>query len=109
MTFREVESSDSKLANDALSAIGRAVVVPVVREDGADSALTVVQWLIEQGLDVVELTASTPDWERAARDLRAAAPSVTLGLGTLRTRAEAERAVASGADFLVSPCPAADV
>jgi 2-dehydro-3-deoxyphosphogluconate aldolase / (4S)-4-hydroxy-2-oxoglutarate aldolase len=109
MAFRAVESAASTPANDALSAIARAVIVPVVREDGADGALAVAQWLIEQGLDVVELTASTPDWERAARELRAAAPSLTLGIGTLRTRAEADRAIANGADFVVSPCPAADV
>jgi 2-dehydro-3-deoxyphosphogluconate aldolase/(4S)-4-hydroxy-2-oxoglutarate aldolase len=91
---------------DTESAIGRAVVVPVVREDGAERALAVAGWLIEQGLDVVELTASTPGWEVAVRELRERAPAVVVGAGTLRTRAEAELAVAAGAHFLVTPCPA---
>jgi 2-dehydro-3-deoxyphosphogluconate aldolase / (4S)-4-hydroxy-2-oxoglutarate aldolase len=94
MAFRETES-----------AIERAVVVPVVREDGADEALAVAGWLIEQGLEVVELTASTPGWERAVSAL----DGVVVGAGTLRTREDAERAVASGAQFLVTPCPAPDV
>jgi 2-dehydro-3-deoxyphosphogluconate aldolase/(4S)-4-hydroxy-2-oxoglutarate aldolase len=91
MPFRETES-----------AIRRAVVVPVVREDGADEALRVATWLIEQGLDVIELTASTLGWERAVGPLE----DVIVGVGTLRTRADAEAAVAVGADFLVTPCPA---
>jgi 2-dehydro-3-deoxyphosphogluconate aldolase / (4S)-4-hydroxy-2-oxoglutarate aldolase len=95
MAFHETES-----------AIGRAIVVPVVREDGAERALLVAGWLVEQGLDVVELTASTPDWEPAVRALRASAPDVVVGVGTLRTREDAELAVAAGADFLVTPCPA---
>ena len=98
MAFRETEL-----------AIGRAVVVPVVREDGAAPALAVAGWLIEQGLDVVELTASTPGWERAVGELRASAPDVIVGVGTLRTRQDAELAAAGGADFLVTPCPAAAV
>jgi 2-dehydro-3-deoxyphosphogluconate aldolase/(4S)-4-hydroxy-2-oxoglutarate aldolase len=87
------------------SAIQRAVVVPVVREDGADEALSVAGWLIEQGLEVVELTASTPGWERAVGAL----DGVVVGAGTLRTQEDAQRAVAAGAQFLVTPCPTPDV
>jgi len=90
---------------DTELAIERAVVVPVVREDGADEALSVAAWLIEQGLEVVELTASTPGWERAVGAL----DGVVVGAGTLRTREDAERAVAAGAQFLVTPCPAPEV
>ena len=94
MLFRETES-----------AIERAVVVPVVREESADEARSVAAWLIEQGLEIVELTASTPGWERAVGSLE----DVIVGVGTLRTREDAERAVAAGARFLVTPCPAPDV
>ena len=90
---------------DTESAIGRAIVVPVVREESAGAALSVASWLIDQGLDVVELTASTRDWERAVDALE----GVVVGVGTLRTREDAQRAVAAGARFLVSPCPAPDV
>jgi 2-dehydro-3-deoxyphosphogluconate aldolase / (4S)-4-hydroxy-2-oxoglutarate aldolase len=94
MPFRETES-----------AIERAVVVPVVREESADEARSVAAWLIEQGLEVVELTASTPGWERAVGSLE----DVIVGVGTLRTREDAQRAVAAGARFLVTPCPAPGV
>jgi 2-dehydro-3-deoxyphosphogluconate aldolase / (4S)-4-hydroxy-2-oxoglutarate aldolase len=94
MPFRETES-----------AIERAVVVPVVREESADAARSVAAWLIEQGLEVVELTASTPGWELAVGSLE----DVIVGVGTLRTREDAQRAVAAGARFLVTPCPAPEV
>jgi 2-dehydro-3-deoxyphosphogluconate aldolase/(4S)-4-hydroxy-2-oxoglutarate aldolase len=94
MPFRETES-----------AIERAVVVPVVREESADEARSVAAWLIEQDLEVVELTASTPGWERAVGSLE----DVIVGVGTLRTRDDAQRAVAAGARFLVTPCPAPEV
>jgi 2-dehydro-3-deoxyphosphogluconate aldolase / (4S)-4-hydroxy-2-oxoglutarate aldolase len=98
MPFRETES-----------AIERQIILPVVRERDSASALRVAGWLVEQGLEAVELTASTPGWEDAARELRDAAPELALGVGTLRTREHAERALALGADFLVTPCPAPDV
>jgi len=91
---------------DTESAIGRAVVVPVVREDAAERALEVAGWLVEQGLGVIELTATTPGWDGALAELCAQAPDVVVGAGTLRTREDAQRAVGSGAAFLVSPCPA---
>ncbi|HMI72960.1 MAG TPA: bifunctional 4-hydroxy-2-oxoglutarate aldolase/2-dehydro-3-deoxy-phosphogluconate aldolase [Solirubrobacteraceae bacterium] len=94
MLFRETES-----------ALDRAVVVPVVREESADEARSVAAWLIEQGLEIVELTASTPGWERAVGSLE----DVIVGVGTLRTREDAQRAVAAGARFLVTPCPAPGV
>ena len=93
----------------ALAAIGRAAVVPVVREDSAERAVEVARWTVEHGLDVVELTTTIPDWRAALRELREQAPGVTLGVGTLRTPSNAEAAIAEGAQFLVTPHPAPDV
>jgi 2-dehydro-3-deoxyphosphogluconate aldolase / (4S)-4-hydroxy-2-oxoglutarate aldolase len=91
---------------DIESAIGEQVVLPVVREGSAERALEVAEWLIAQGLDVIELTASTPGWQDAVAELRERAPEAVVGAGTLRTREDAERAVAAGALFIVTPCPA---
>ena len=90
----------------ALATIGRAGVVPVVREDSAERAVEVGAWAAAQGLEAVELTATIPSWREAFAELRARLPEVTLGVGTLRTRDDAEAAVAAGADFLVTPHPA---
>jgi 2-dehydro-3-deoxyphosphogluconate aldolase / (4S)-4-hydroxy-2-oxoglutarate aldolase len=109
MAFRDTEYGSTPPRSDPLAAIRRAIVVPVVRETDAATALDVAGWLVEQGLDVIELTASTAGWEDAVRELRTAEPQLALGVGTVRTRDDAERAVALGADFLVTPCPAPDV
>jgi 2-dehydro-3-deoxyphosphogluconate aldolase / (4S)-4-hydroxy-2-oxoglutarate aldolase len=94
---------------DTESAIARQIILPVVREDSADEALAVVDWLIDQGLDVIELTASTPGWQEAVARLSAAAREIIVGVGTLRTYADADTAVACGARFLVTPCPSREV
>jgi 2-dehydro-3-deoxyphosphogluconate aldolase / (4S)-4-hydroxy-2-oxoglutarate aldolase len=91
---------------DTESAIAKQIVLPVVREASGEQALAVADWLIEQGLDVIELTASTPGWQDAVAGLRERAPEAVVGAGTLRTREDAERAVAAGAAFMVTPCPA---
>jgi 2-dehydro-3-deoxyphosphogluconate aldolase / (4S)-4-hydroxy-2-oxoglutarate aldolase len=92
--------------HDTESAIAEQIVLPVVREASGEQALAVADWLIEQGLDVIELTASTPAWQDAVAGLRERAPEAVVGAGTLRTREDAERAVAAGAAFMVTPCPA---
>jgi 2-dehydro-3-deoxyphosphogluconate aldolase/(4S)-4-hydroxy-2-oxoglutarate aldolase len=93
-------------SRDTESAIAKQIVLPVVREASSEHALAVADWLIDQGLDVIELTASTPGWHEAVAELRDRAPDAVVGAGTLRTREDAERAVASGAAFMVTPCPA---
>lgn len=98
MPFRETES-----------AIADQIVLPVVRQADAARALAVADWLIEQGLDVIELTATTPGWEEAVVELSARPREIIVGVGTVRTAADADRAIACGARFLVTPCPAPDV
>lgn len=56
------------------------------------------------GLQALEVTMNTPGAERMVADCRPLVPAGhLLGMGTVRTSAEAERAVAAGAMFLVSP------
>jgi 2-dehydro-3-deoxyphosphogluconate aldolase / (4S)-4-hydroxy-2-oxoglutarate aldolase len=94
---------------DTESAIAKQVVLPVVREASGEDALAVADWLIEQGLDVLELTASTPGWQEAVAVLSARGREIIVGVGTLRTYADASAAVSCGARFLVTPCPAPEV
>jgi 2-dehydro-3-deoxyphosphogluconate aldolase/(4S)-4-hydroxy-2-oxoglutarate aldolase len=92
---------------DTESAIAEQVVLPVVRESSAARALEVAEWLIEQGLDVIELTASTPGWQEAVGELTSRrSREIIVGVGTVRTAADADTAIACGARFLVTPCPA---
>jgi 2-dehydro-3-deoxyphosphogluconate aldolase/(4S)-4-hydroxy-2-oxoglutarate aldolase len=92
---------------DTESAIAAQVVLPVVREQSPERALEVAEWLIEQGLDVIELTASTPGWQEVAGELTSRrSREIIVGVGTVRTAADADTAIGCGARFLVTPCPA---
>ncbi|WP_433175137.1 bifunctional 4-hydroxy-2-oxoglutarate aldolase/2-dehydro-3-deoxy-phosphogluconate aldolase [Actinoallomurus sp. CA-150999] len=87
-------------------AIGAARVLPVLRTPDAVGAVKAAETLLDAGLDVIELTATTPGWADALAGLRRAHPAAVLGAGTVTTAEDARRALDAGADFLVSPYPA---
>ncbi|GAB3963977.1 bifunctional 4-hydroxy-2-oxoglutarate aldolase/2-dehydro-3-deoxy-phosphogluconate aldolase [Actinoallomurus acanthiterrae] len=87
-------------------AIGAARVLPVLRTPDAAGAVKAAETLLDAGLNVIELTATTPGWADALAGLRRAHPAAVLGAGTVTTAEDARRALDAGADFLVSPYPA---
>ena len=87
-----------------LSAIGSQQVLPVLRLPSVDEAVRAAMAVLEAGLAVVELTATTPGWEKALTAVCAdLPPGCCVGLGTVTDAATAEAAIAAGAAFLVSP------
>ena len=78
-------------------------VVPVVVVDDLDHAVPLARALVAGGLPVIELTLRTPVALDAVRAIAAEVPEITLGVGTVCTPAQAERAAEAGAGFLVSP------
>lgn len=89
--------------------LGCVKVLPVLRSPSVETALDDIRRCAEAGLDVVELTTTTPGWYRALAEALARFPGLLIGVGTVLAEADAERAVAGGADFVVSPCPAPGV
>jgi 2-dehydro-3-deoxyphosphogluconate aldolase/(4S)-4-hydroxy-2-oxoglutarate aldolase len=85
--------------------IRSARIVPVLRAPDADAGRVIALRLVAAGLDVLELTATIPGWPDLVAALKAEAPDAVVGLGTVRTAADAQCAVVYGADFLVSPYP----
>ncbi len=81
-------------------------VLPVLRSASPDRAVEDVAGLRTAGLQVIELTTSTPDWATALVDAGTRWPDLCVGVGTVTTTTQAEAAVAAGARFLVSPWPA---
>jgi 2-dehydro-3-deoxyphosphogluconate aldolase/(4S)-4-hydroxy-2-oxoglutarate aldolase len=106
-----------------LALLGRARVIPVIRRPDPDSAVEACAAMAALGQEaarispdavgwpeVIELTATTPDWPRVFTEVRRAlADGVTIGLGTVTDRRTAQEAIRAGAGFLVSPFPAAEV
>jgi 2-dehydro-3-deoxyphosphogluconate aldolase/(4S)-4-hydroxy-2-oxoglutarate aldolase len=81
----------------------RARIVPVVTIEDAAAAVPFARALRDGGLDVVEVTLRTGAALEAIRRIAAEHPEVTVGAGTVLSKAQAEDAVAAGARFLVSP------
>lgn len=85
-------------------------VVPVIRHRDGDAAAEIAQACLDGGLQVVEVTLTTPGAERLIADLAATAPTdVLVGAGTVRDVHDARRALDAGATFLVSPVLDPDV
>lgn len=80
-------------------------VLPVLRLASAAETRFAVECLAEAGFACIELTLTTPGAVELIAELRKGmAPETSIGAGTVQDLADAERCLAAGADFLVSPC-----
>lgn len=73
-------------------------VVPVLRLASAELTLRAIDCLVEAGFKLVEVTMTTPDAIEIISKTRNAGAGTVLALDT------AQRCIAAGAQFLVSPC-----
>ena len=87
----------------ALAAILRARVVPIIRTRSAAWAREVAEILAGSGLGVIEVTFTVPDAADVISAVRARFPEILIGAGTVTDAETAERAIAAGAQFLLSP------
>lgn len=86
--------------SEVLERIAAQRVLPVLRAADVDDAVATARACARAGMSVIELTRTTPDVERALREL--GDDHLLLGLGSV-TRAEQVRpAVDAGARFVVS-------
>jgi 2-dehydro-3-deoxyphosphogluconate aldolase/(4S)-4-hydroxy-2-oxoglutarate aldolase len=93
--------------SDALSV---APVIAIVRLPGRAGVERALRAVVEGGVPAGEITLTTPgalDALDVAR--RALGDAACLGAGSVRTAAEAARAIGAGAAFLVTPTVAPDV
>lgn len=88
----------------ALSAIGLARVVAILRGDFRETAGEVAGVLVEAGLRAIEVSLTSPGAIEVIATLAAAVPpGVAIGAGTVRTSDECHRVAAVGARFVISP------
>ncbi len=83
--------------------LARASVIPVLEIERLEDAEPLALALSAGGLQVIELTLRTACALDALAAMKRAAPALIAGMGTIRSDADAERSLAAGADFLVSP------
>ncbi len=83
-------------------------IIPVIRAPSADDAVAVAEALLQAGLPVAEITMTVPNAIDAISAIRAIAKRfsvrVVVGAGTVTDAETARRAVAAGAEFIVTPC-----
>jgi 2-dehydro-3-deoxyphosphogluconate aldolase/(4S)-4-hydroxy-2-oxoglutarate aldolase len=80
-----------------------APVIPVITIEDAAAAVPLARALVAGGLRVVEITLRTDAAVDAARAIVAEVPEAVVGVGTVLTRADLERAARIGAAFAISP------
>jgi 2-dehydro-3-deoxyphosphogluconate aldolase / (4S)-4-hydroxy-2-oxoglutarate aldolase len=80
-----------------------APVIPVITIEDASHAAPLARALVAGGLPVIEITLRTDAAVEAARAIIAEVPEAVVGIGTVLTPADLERAAKLGAAFAISP------
>ena len=86
-----------------------APVVPVITIEEAKAAVPLARALVAGGLRVIEITLRTPGAAEAARAIIAEVPEALVGIGTVLTGKDLERAAALRAAFAISPGQSAEL
>ena len=88
---------------EILKRIQKVGIVPVVVLEDAKDAAPLAKALIEGGLPCAEVTFRTACAEECIKIMHEEYPELLLGAGTVLTTEQVDRAVAAGAEFIVSP------
>ncbi|MFS0713685.1 bifunctional 4-hydroxy-2-oxoglutarate aldolase/2-dehydro-3-deoxy-phosphogluconate aldolase [Microbacterium sp. 2P01SA-2] len=93
------------MTGDVRAALGAAAVVAVLRAPSEAELRRQIDFALETGLPVLEITTTTPGWDRVLAEIAddSAFDRILLGAGTVTSVAQAETARDAGARFLVSP------
>lgn len=89
-------------ADEVVRRLAATRVVPVLRSWAPTSLHQAVETLVGAGLDLIEITLTTPGALEAI-DRWARVPGVLVGAGTVLSADQAAASVAAGARFVVSP------
>lgn len=89
--------------NEILQRIYEIGIVPVIAIDDAEKAVPLAKALVRGGLPAAEVTFRTAAAEEAIKRIVAEVPEMLVGAGTVLTKEQADRAIAAGVKFIVSP------
>lgn len=94
----------------AVEWIGRTGAIVIMRRLDPDLVLSVVDAIVEGGIDVLEVTVDSPSALESIAAIREhTGESALIGAGTVLHAGDAMRAVDAGAQFIVAPNTDADV
>ena len=89
--------------NPVLERIYQIGIVPVIAFNSVDEAVPLCKALVAGGLPAAEVTFRTACAEECIKKIHDEVPEMLLGAGTVLTNDQADRAMAAGASFIVSP------
>lgn len=95
-------------ARDAAAAVEAERLIAIVRLDDAGTAVAAARAVLAGGVRILEFSLASETSIPALAEV-ASEPGAVVGAGTVLTVADAERAVAAGAAFLISPGLAPEV
>lgn len=81
----------------------RAPVIGILRGIAMEKVMKIAQVYLEAGFYTLEVTLNTPDAEQIISRLRADFPELNVGAGTVCSMPDLDRALGSGAQFVVTP------
>jgi 2-dehydro-3-deoxyphosphogluconate aldolase / (4S)-4-hydroxy-2-oxoglutarate aldolase len=85
------------------AAARKAPVVPVIVVDDARQAAPLARALVKAGVTIAEVTLRTAAGLAAIAAMKAEAPELLVGAGTVLSGKDVDEALKAGAEFLVSP------
>ena len=89
--------------NEVIKKLYRIGIVPVIAIDDPEKAVPLAKALVKGGLPAAEVTFRTAAAEEAIKAMIKNVPEMCVGAGTVLTKDQADRAMAAGCEFLVSP------
>ena len=89
--------------NPVAEKIYKIGIIPVIAFNSVEEALPLCRALAAGGLPAAEVTFRTECAEECIRLIHSEMPEMLLGAGTVLTKDQARRALAAGAQFIVSP------
>ncbi|MFA6133740.1 MAG: bifunctional 4-hydroxy-2-oxoglutarate aldolase/2-dehydro-3-deoxy-phosphogluconate aldolase [Phycisphaerae bacterium] len=92
--------SNRSAAVERLCATG---VVAVVRARSSEQLIDVAKSLLAGGVECIEITMTTPNALKVISDCRSALGAAMIGVGSVLDGSTADKAIAAGAQFVVSP------
>ncbi len=88
---------------DMMHKLSLAGMIPVIKVTDANDAVPLCKALADGGLPVAEITFRSDAAEESIKRVHEELPHVMLGAGTVLTIEQADRAIAAGAAYIVSP------
>lgn len=89
--------------NEILERVSNIGIIPVIAIEDAAKAVPLAKALVAGGLPAAEVTFRTAAAEEAMRAIVKEVPEMLVGAGTVLTPEQADRALAAGAKFIVTP------